>query len=177
MPEPVDERREVAAVDHLPPRTLREREVGVDLGVRKDDDVVPAQSALAPTDVLLDEVPQRVAGLARLTDRVDLVFVAAAAMNTRSTPSGRPARPATRCGTSSSTTLDGRRTGCAGTTSSSSPMPRSTLISRFPSARGGRSSTAATSRRSSTGSSMSSSDRNSTDRCCRSRVSTSSQLH
>ena len=50
----------------------------------------------------------------------------------------------------------GPRAGCAGTTSSSCPTPRSPTTSRCPSARGGRSSTATTSRTSSTSSSTSS---------------------
>ena len=44
----------------------------------QDDDVVPAQPALRPARVLLDEVAQRVAGFAGLADGVDLVLVAAA---------------------------------------------------------------------------------------------------
>ena len=48
----VDERRQVVAVDDLPPRALRQREVVGDLGVRQDDDVVPAQPALSPAVVL-----------------------------------------------------------------------------------------------------------------------------
>ena len=53
------------------------REVVGDLGVRQDDDVVPAQPALGPAVVILDELAQRVAGFAGLADRVDLVLVAA----------------------------------------------------------------------------------------------------
>ena len=56
VPELVDERREVVAVDDLPPRALRQREIVGDFGVRQDDDVVPAQPALRPAVVLLDEV-------------------------------------------------------------------------------------------------------------------------
>ena len=45
-------------------------------GVRQDDDVVPAQSALiVHAVVLLDEVAQRVAGFAGLAHRFDLVLV------------------------------------------------------------------------------------------------------
>ncbi len=53
-------------------------EVVGQVGVGQDDDVVPAQPALAPAGVLLDEVAQRVAGFAGLADGVDLVLVAAA---------------------------------------------------------------------------------------------------
>ena len=72
-----DERGEVVAVDDLPPRTLRQRELVGDLGVRQDDHMVPAQPALSPTVVVLDELAQRIAGFAGLTNRVDLVLVAA----------------------------------------------------------------------------------------------------
>ena len=43
----VDEVRQVVAVDDLPPGALGQREVVGDLGVGQDDDVVPAQAALA----------------------------------------------------------------------------------------------------------------------------------
>jgi hypothetical protein len=61
----------------FPPPTLRQGEVVGDLGVRQHDDVIPPQPALAPAVVVLDEVAQRIAGFAGLTDRLDLVFVAA----------------------------------------------------------------------------------------------------
>ena len=54
-----------------------------DLGVRQDDDVVPAQPALSPAVVLLDEVAQRVTGFAGLADRIDLVLVAASPLPPR----------------------------------------------------------------------------------------------
>jgi hypothetical protein len=38
--------------------------------------VIPPQPALAPAVVVLDELAQRIAGFAGLTDRLDLVFVA-----------------------------------------------------------------------------------------------------
>ena len=69
------------------------REVVGDLGVRQDDHVIPAQPALGPAVVLLDEVAQRVAGFAGLADRCDLVFVAAAASATTSRRRARPRRP------------------------------------------------------------------------------------
>ena len=47
------------------------------IGVGQDDHVVPAQPALSPTVVVLDELAQRIAGFAGLADRVDLVLVAA----------------------------------------------------------------------------------------------------
>ena len=61
----------------FPPPTLRQGEVVGDLGVRQHDDVIPPQRALAPAVVVLDEVAQRIAGFAGLTDRLDLVLVAA----------------------------------------------------------------------------------------------------
>ena len=45
--------------------------------------MVPAQPALRPAGVLLDEVAQRVAGFAGLADRFDLVLVAAALLPPR----------------------------------------------------------------------------------------------
>ena len=89
----VDERREVVAVDDLPARALRQREVVGDLGVGQDDDVVPAQPALGPARVLLDEVAQRVAGFAGLADRFDLVLVAAARLPPGRRRRARPRRP------------------------------------------------------------------------------------
>ena len=72
--------REVVAVDDLPARALRQREIVGDLGVRQDDHVVPAQPALSPPVVLLNEVAQRIAGFAGLADRFDLVLVTASAL-------------------------------------------------------------------------------------------------
>src|SRR5271170_2122873 len=81
----VDERREVVAVDDLPPRALRQREIVGDLGVRQDNHVVPAQPALSPAVVLLNEFAQRIAGFAGLADRIDLVLVAASPLPPRVT--------------------------------------------------------------------------------------------
>ena len=89
----VDEVGQVVAVDDLPARALRKREVVGDFGVRQDDDVVPAQPALRPAGVLLDEVAQRVAGFAGLADGFDLVFVAAALLPPASRRRARPRRP------------------------------------------------------------------------------------
>ena len=47
----VDEAWEVVAVDDLPARAFRQREVVGRSGVRQDDDVVPAQPALSPARV------------------------------------------------------------------------------------------------------------------------------
>jgi hypothetical protein len=51
----VDERGEVVAVDDLPSRTLRQREIVADLGVRQDDDVVPAQPTLSRASVCFND--------------------------------------------------------------------------------------------------------------------------
>ena len=56
-----------------------------DLGVRQDHHVVPAQPALSPAVVLLDEFAQRIAGFAGLADRIDLVLVAASPLPPRVT--------------------------------------------------------------------------------------------
>jgi len=77
VPQLVDEVGEVVAVDDLPAWALRKREVVSEFGVGQHDHVVPAQPALRPAVVLLDELAQRVAGFAGLTDRLDLVLVAA----------------------------------------------------------------------------------------------------
>src|SRR5271170_4898246 len=81
----VDERREVVAVDDLPPRALRQREIVGDLGVRQDYYVVPAQPALSPAVVLLNEFAQRITGFAGLADRIDPVLVAASPLPPRVT--------------------------------------------------------------------------------------------
>ena len=74
---------QVVAVDNLPARALRQREIVADLGVRQDDHVVPAQPALSPAGVRLDEFAQRITGVAGLADRIDLVFAAAAPLPPR----------------------------------------------------------------------------------------------
>ena len=56
-------------------------------------DVVPAQPALGPAVVLLDEFAQRIAGFAGLADRVDLVLVAASLLPPRRRRRARPRRP------------------------------------------------------------------------------------
>src|SRR5271170_3950091 len=85
MFELVDECGEVVAVDDLPPRALRQREIVGDLGVRQDYYVVPAQPALSPAVVLLNEFAQRIAGFAGLADRIDPVLVAASPLPPRVT--------------------------------------------------------------------------------------------
>ena len=45
--------------------------------------MVPAQPALSPAVVLLDEIAQRIAGFAGLADRIDLVVVAASSLPPR----------------------------------------------------------------------------------------------
>ena len=47
--------------------------------------MVPAQPALSPAVVLLDEFAQRIAGFAGLADRIDLVVVAASPLPPRVT--------------------------------------------------------------------------------------------
>lgn len=83
------------AVAHLPTRTLGHREIRGQVGSRQDDDMVPAQPAVGPARVVLDEAAQRAAGFAGLADRFDLDLVAAALLPAVSRYSRRakPPRP------------------------------------------------------------------------------------
>jgi hypothetical protein len=51
--------------------------IGSDLGVREDDEMIPAQPPLGPAVVVLDEFVQGITGFAGLADRVDFMLVTA----------------------------------------------------------------------------------------------------
>ena len=67
--EPGHDLGQIVTVDHLPARAVRQSEVLRNRRVREDDHVIPAQPALRPAGVVLDEGPQRIAGLPGLAHR------------------------------------------------------------------------------------------------------------
>ena len=71
---------EVIAIDDHPSRTFGQRKVLGKLTIRQDDDVIPPHPALRPAWVLLDEVPQCVAGLTHLPDGIDCLDLSAVQM-------------------------------------------------------------------------------------------------